>query len=164
VAEEFPVSLVLRSFVAAVRELKLCPCRKGTRYRVVEHRAHAGRACVRHYHKWCFVVAQMNFSIRIDTESGSRIATASTARHISIANRALAVSCRHGCAYAGQDAEYVGHLGVHVFLCRQARGTKVSSYYLMNDGCWLAHEFFCSSAQEVVVQHESHLRGYMLVG
>jgi hypothetical protein len=39
------------------------------------------------------VVAPMYWSIGIDTELGSRIATAKTARPISIANRALAVAC-----------------------------------------------------------------------
>ena len=38
-------------------------------------------------------VAPMYWSIGMDTESGSRIATAKTARQISIANRAVAVAC-----------------------------------------------------------------------
>ena len=39
------------------------------------------------------VVAPIYWSIGIDTDSGLRMAAANTARHISIANRALAVAC-----------------------------------------------------------------------
>jgi hypothetical protein len=39
---------------------------------------------------------------------------------------------------------------MHVFLFRQARGTKDSAYYLMYYGCCLAHVVLFSSAQEVI--------------
>ena len=45
-----------------------------------------------------------------------------------------------------EDAEYVGYLGMHVFLFRQAGGAKDSAYYLMDYGSGLAHVVLFSSA------------------
>ena len=84
-AEVLLVSLILRSYVAIVREFKLSPCRNGARCRVVQRGAHTGLASDT-ITNGADVVAPMYWSIGINTELGSRISTAKTAHPISLAN------------------------------------------------------------------------------
>jgi len=92
VAEVFPVvALVLRTHISSVwKSFEFAPAPVAGWYNAAHIPVGLASDTITYGSD---VVASMYWSIGIDIVSGSRIATARTALHISIANLALAVAC-----------------------------------------------------------------------